>query len=299
VDIRVSILPTIYGEKAVLRLLTTGKNKIDFESLGMEPHIQDLFLSVLKRPHGLILVSGPTGSGKSTALYASLLTIQSPEVNITTVEDPVEYKIDGITQVQVHHARKVTFANALRAILRQDPDIIMVGEIRDRETAEIAIQASLTGHLVLTTIHTNDAPSALTRLIEIGCEPYLISSAVIGAMAQRLVRLTCESCSETFQPSLDEFRRFGYADIPRGIQWARGTGCRRCDKSGYKGRTGIYEFMKMDRNIRQEVIKRSPADLIREIAVSNGMKTLQEDGLIKVNRKQTTPEEVLRVTVLE
>jgi type IV pilus assembly protein PilB len=299
VDIRVSVLPTIYGEKVVLRLLTAGRERIDFESLGMEPHTREAFLSALKRPHGLILVSGPTGSGKSTALYAALLSLRSPEVNITTVEDPVEYKIDGISQVQVNQARNVNFANALRSILRQDPDIIMVGEIRDRETADIAIQASLTGHLVLATIHTNDAPSALTRLIEIGCEPYLVSSAVVGVMAQRLVRVICDSCGESYQPSLDEFKRFGYQDVVPGVQWARGTGCRRCDHSGYRGRTGIFEYMKMDKTVRQEVIRHAPAEVIREAALSQGMRTLQEDGLLKVNRRQTTPEEVLRVTILE
>ena len=301
VDIRVSILPNIYGEKAVLRLLTTGKTRIDFVSLGMEEHTRDAFSALLKKPHGLILVSGPTGSGKSTALYASLLSIRSPEVNITTVEDPVEYKMDGITQVQVNHARNVTFANALRSILRQDPDIIMIGEIRDRETADIAIQSALTGHLVLATIHTNDAPSALTRLIEIGCEPYLVSSAVIGVMAQRLVRLVCESCKQPFSPSVAEWEHFG-DKCPETIpdtQWARGDGCRRCEQSGYRGRTGIYELMVMDKTIRQEVIKRTPADVIREIAIAGGMQTLMTDGLIKVNRQQTSPEEVLRVTVLE
>lgn len=301
VDIRVSILPNIYGEKAVLRLLTTGKTRIDFVSLGMEEHTRAAFSTLLKKPHGLILVSGPTGSGKSTALYASLLSILSPEINITTVEDPVEYKMDGITQVQVNPARNVTFANALRSILRQDPDVIMIGEIRDRDTADIAIQSALTGHLVLATIHTNDAPSALTRLIEVGCEPYLVSSAVIGVMAQRLVRLVCESCKQPFTPSAAEWKRFGINDpeIMTDTQWARGDGCRRCERTGYRGRTGIYELMLMDKTIRQEVIKRTSSDVIREIAVAGGMQTLMTDGLIKVNRQQTTPEEVLRVTVLE
>lgn len=301
IDIRVSILPNIYGEKAVLRLLTTGKSRIDFTSLGMEEHTREVFLTLLQKPHGLILVSGPTGSGKSTALYASLLSIRSSEINITTVEDPVEYKMDGITQVQVNPARNVTFANALRSILRQDPDVVMIGEIRDRETAEIAIQSALTGHLVLATIHTNDAPSALTRLIEVGCEPYLVSSAVIGVMAQRLVRLVCESCKQPFTPSAAEWERFGVHDpeIMADHQWARGDGCRRCERSGYKGRTGIYELMVMDKAIRQEVIKRTPADVIREIAIAGGMRTLMDDGMIKVNRQQTSPEEVLRVTVLE
>ncbi len=299
VDIRASTLPTIYGEKAVLRLLTTGKQKIDFGSLGMEPDTMKTYGALLKRPHGLILMSGPTGSGKSTALYASLLTLKSEEVNITTVEDPVEYKIDGISQVQVNIARKVTFANALRSILRQDPDIIMIGEVRDRETAEIAIQASLTGHLVLATIHTNDAPNALTRLIEFGCEPYLVSSAVIGVIAQRLVRLNCANCSKNFRPSAAELSSLGYHGIVGNKIWSRGDGCRRCDKTGYSGRIGIFEFMRMTKEIKQEVIKRSSSDIIREVSIKHNMRGLVEDGLLKVNRRQTTPEEVLRVTVLE
>ncbi|MBW1741276.1 MAG: type II/IV secretion system protein [Deltaproteobacteria bacterium] len=299
VDIRVSILPNIYGEKAVLRLLTAEKEKIDFEHLGMETDTSQLFMSLLKRPHGLILIAGPTGSGKSTTLYASLLSIRSPEVNITTVEDPVEYKIGDITQVQVDQARKITFDNALRSILRQDPDIIMVGEIRDRETAEISLQAALTGHLVLATIHTNDAPSALVRLVEMGCEPFLVSSAVSGVMSQRLVRINCESCKEAFEPTPIELKRFGYSKLPEGGQWARSSGCRRCDNTGYRGRIGIFECFKMDKTIRQEVIKESSAEKIREIVLQNGMRPLLEDGLLKVNSGQTTPEEILRVTVLE
>lgn len=299
VDIRVSILPNIYGEKAVLRLLTAKKDKIDFEHLGMEADTSQLFMSVLKRPHGLILLAGPTGSGKSTTLYASLLAIRSPGVNITTVEDPVEYKIEDITQVQVDQARKITFENALRSILRQDPDIIMVGEIRDRETAEISLQASLTGHLVLATIHTNDAPSALVRLVEMGCESFLVSSAVSGVMSQRLVRINCDSCKQAFEPTPIELERFGYSSLPHGAGWARSSGCRRCDKTGYRGRIGIFECFKMDKTIRQEVIKESSAEKIKEIAIANGMRSLLEDGLLKVNRGQTSPEEILRVTVLE
>ncbi len=298
-DIRVSILPNIYGEKAVLRLLTTEKSKTDFESLGMEPGVSSLFMSLLKRPHGLILIAGPTGSGKSTSLYASLLAVRSPEVNITTVEDPVEYKIDDITQVQVDQARKIVFATALRSILRQDPDIIMVGEIRDRETADMALQASLTGHLVLATIHTNDAPGAVTRLLEMGCESFLIASSVSGVMSQRLVRLNCESCRETFDPTDIELKRFGYSSLPAGAGWARSSGCRRCERKGYKGRTGIFECFRMDKNIRQEIMKESSAEKIRETAVANGMKPLFQDGILKVNKGITTPEEILRVTTLE
>ncbi len=299
VDIRVSILPNIYGEKAVLRLLTTEKSKTDFESLGMDSDISSLFMSLLKRPHGLILIAGPTGSGKSTTLYASLLALRSPEVNITTVEDPVEYKIDDITQVQVDQARKIVFATALRSILRQDPDIIMVGEIRDRETADMALQASLTGHLVLATIHTNDAPGAVTRLLEMGCEPFLVASSVSGVLSQRLIRLNCEECKESFEPTEVELKRFGYSSLPAGARWARSAGCRRCEHTGYKGRTGIFECFRMNRDIRQEIMKESSVEKIRERAVANGMKSLFQDGLLKVNKGMTTPEEILRVTTLE
>lgn len=299
VDTRVSILPNIYGEKAVIRLLSSGKTKLTFESLGMEDDSSTGFVSMLRRPHGLILLSGPTGSGKSTTLYTSLLALRSPEVNITTVEDPVEYKIEGITQVQVDQARKITFATALRSILRQDPDIIMVGEIRDRETAEISLQASLTGHLVLATIHTNDAPGALTRLIDMGCEPFLVTSAVSGVTAQRLVRLNCESCRVAFDPTADELKRFGVSALPDGARWYRSPGCPHCQKTGYRGRIGIFEQFALNKTIRQEIMRRASTDRIREIAMSNGMRPLLESGVLKINDGRTTPEEVLRVTVLE
>ena len=299
VDTRVSILPNIYGEKAVIRLLALGKTSTTFDSLGMEDDTGKGFVSMLKRPHGLILISGPTGSGKSTTLYGALLMLRSSEVNITTVEDPVEYKIEGITQVQVDQSRKITFATALRSILRQDPDIIMVGEIRDRETAEISLQASLTGHLVLATLHTNDAPSALTRLIDMGCEPFLVGSAVSGVVAQRLIRLNCESCKEAYDPTTDELKRFGASALSDGAGWRRGSGCHHCEKTGYRGRVGIFEQFVVDKTIRQEIMKNSSADRIREIAISRGMRPLLEDGILKVNRGQTTPEEILRVTVLE
>jgi len=299
VDTRVSILPNIYGEKAVIRLLALGKTSTTFESLGMEDDTSRGFVSMLRRPHGLIILSGPTGSGKSTTLYGSLLMLRSSEVNITTVEDPVEYKIEGITQVQVDQARKITFATALRSILRQDPDIIMVGEIRDKETAEISLQASLTGHLVLATLHTNDAPSALTRLVDMGCEPFLVGSAVSGVVAQRLIRLNCESCKEAYDPTADELKRFGVSPLPDRAKWYRNPGCPHCQKTGYRGRIGIFEQFMVDKTIRQQVMRKASADRIREIAVSRGMRPLLEDGILKINRGQTTPEEILRVTVLE
>ena len=299
IDIRVSVLPNIHGEKAVLRLLSTENKRTNFEALGMEPDNIEIFTSLIQRPHGIVLLASPTGSGKSTTLFATLRYLRSETLNITTVEDPVEYKVDGVTQVQVDQAMKVTFPTALRSILRQDPDIIMIGEIRDHETAEIALQAALTGHLVLATIHTNDAPSALTRLVDMGCEPFLVSSTVCGIMAQRLVRVNCPHCAESFSPSADELRRFGLETLPEGAAWTRGPGCRYCRDSGYKDRIAISELCRVDREIQQEVVKNSSAETIRDVALKNGMRNLFEDGLIKVNRGITSPEEIMRVTMLE
>ncbi len=299
IDIRVSVLPNIHGEKAVLRLLSTENKRTNFESLGMEPDNIEIFTSLIKRPHGIVLLASPTGSGKSTTLFATLRYLRSETVNITTVEDPVEYKVDGVTQVQVDQAMKVTFPTALRSILRQDPDIIMIGEIRDKETAEIALQSALTGHLVLATIHTNDAPSALTRLVDMGCEPFLVSSTVCGIMAQRLVRMTCPQCKAPIDPTPDELSRFGLDTLPDGAAWARGSGCRYCRDSGYKDRIAICELCQVNREMQKEVVKNSSAERIRDVAVANGMRSLFADGLIKVNRGITPPEEIMRVTMLE
>ncbi len=299
VDIRVSILPNIYGEKSVLRLLTSESRRTTFESLGMEKDIRDLFESLLKRPHGIILLASPTGSGKSTTLYSALLAVRSEAINITTVEDPVEYKVEGVTQVQVDQAMKVTFPAALRSILRQDPDIIMIGEIRDKETADIALQSALTGHLVLATIHTNDAPSALTRLVDMGCEPFLVSSTVCGVMAQRLVRVNCPHCKVSFEPTVDELKRFGISSLPKGAEWFRGIGCRHCHNSGYRDRIAMFELFKVNREVQQEVIRNVSAERIREVAIEGGMRTLFADGLLKVNKGITSPEEVMRVTLLQ
>ncbi|MGD8389195.1 MAG: ATPase, T2SS/T4P/T4SS family [Desulfobacteraceae bacterium] len=299
VDIRVSVLPSIHGEKGVLRLLATDSRHADFEALGLEPDNIDLFKALVQRPHGIVLLASPTGSGKSTTLYATLKHLVSEEVNITTVEDPVEYRVEGVTQVQVDQAMKVTFPTALRSILRQDPDIVMIGEIRDLETAEIALQAALTGHLVLATIHTNDAPGALTRLVDMGCEPFLVSSTVCGIMAQRLVRVSCPHCRKPFVPTPDELRRFGLSSQPQGAVWQRGEGCRQCRHTGYKGRIAICEICRVDRRIQQEVVKKSSSEEVRDVAVSAGMRTLFEDGIIKINKGITTPEEIMRVTLLE
>lgn len=299
VDIRVSTLPNIYGEKAVLRLLNVGNVGTSFDSLGMEQDHIEIFESLIKRPYGIILLASPTGSGKSTTLHSVLLKLRSEETNIVTVEDPVEYKIDGITQVQVDQAMKVTFPTALRSILRQDPDIIMIGEIRDKETAEIALRASLTGHLVLATIHTNNAPSALPRLLDMGCEPYLISSSISGVMAQRLVRILCPHCKTPFEPTESEIKSLGCSSLPEGTVWYRARGCPRCHYTGYRGRTGIFELLKINPDIQQAIVNRSPAERIMEIAVSTGMRTLFEDGMIKVNKGITSPEEVIRVTLIQ
>ena len=299
VDIRVSVLPNIHGEKAVLRLLSTENRRTTFEALGMEEDNVEIFESLIRRPHGIVLLASPTGSGKSTTLFATLRYLRSDEVNITTVEDPVEYKVDGVTQVQVDQAMKVTFPTALRSILRQDPDIIMIGEIRDKETAEIALQSALTGHLVLATIHTNDAPSALTRLVDMGCEPFLVSSTVCGIMAQRLIRMNCPHCKTSFEPTADELKRFGLDTLPDGATWFRGPGCRHCNNTGYKDRIAICELCKVNRELQQEVVKKSSGEKTRDVAIASGMRTLFADGLIKVNKGITPPEEVMRVTLLE
>ena len=296
VDVRTSILPNIHGEKAVLRLLSTQRRLMSLESLGMEEDTLQEFRSLLSLPHGIILITGPTGSGKTTTLYASLQLIRSVDMNITTIENPVECQIEGITQVQVDHAHKITFASALRHILRQDPDIIMVGEIRDKETAEIALRAALTGHLVFATLHTNDASSALTRLIDMGCEPYLISSTICGIVAQRFIRLNCEHCRTAYSARETQLKAFNVTGKSANSQWFFGRGCRHCHKTGFKGRIGIFELLKMSNDIRQEVVRQSTADKIKNIAISRGMRSLRQDGYKKILRGITSPEEILRVT---
>lgn len=270
IDVRVSTLPTIYGENVVMRLLDATSALLPLEQLGFSKQILERYSKLITRPHGIILVTGPTGSGKTTTLYASLDKINTPEKNIITIEDPVEYKLAGIRQIQMDPKVNLTFANGLRSILRQDPNIIMVGEMRDRETAEIAIQAALTGHLVFSTLHTNDAPSAITRMIDMGVEPFLVSSSVIGILAQRLVRKICDAC--------------------------RGKGCPKCMTTGYKGRISLYELMIPDDKIHSAIIAKAPAEEIRKIAQQAGMVGLTEDGMEKVKAGVTTVEEVLRVT---
>ena len=296
IDLRVSVAPTQFGEKVVMRLLDSATALLPLEQLGFDEPLRVSVERLIRAPHGIVLVTGPTGSGKTTTLYAALNLINSPERNIITIEDPVEYQLPGVNQVQVNPRAELTFASALRSFLRQDPDVIMVGEIRDRETAEIAIQAALTGHLVLSTLHTNDAASSLTRLIEMGIEPFLIASSVTGVLAQRLVRVVCQKCKAPAQatPQLA-----GELHVPTDAQLFHGLGCPACVQSGYKGRVGIFEWLPMPEVMKNLVVAKAPAHAIRDAARQGGMRTLRDDGLAKALAGVTTLEEVLRVTQLE
>jgi type IV pilus assembly protein PilB len=296
IDFRVSTLPTIHGEKIVLRLLDRSAPLIGLEKLGFTEDVLEKFDWLIQRPYGMILVTGPTGSGKTTTLYSALAKISTPEKNIITVEDPVEYQFPRINQVQVNTKVGLTFANGLRSILRQDPDIIMIGEIRDRETAEIAVQAALTGHLVLSTIHTNDSAGAIARLMDMGIEPFLISSSVIGILAQRLARRICSRCKIPKQPTEEEIKvlKLGENDIIY-----EGKGCEACRHTGYRGRIGIFELLMVDDEIRSMIVDKVPANVIRETAVKKGMRTLWEDAKLKVRNGITTYSEILRTVYTE
>lgn len=293
VDLRVSVLPGIFGEKVVLRILDKEKSLIPLEQLGFSEESLEIFKTLIKQPYGMILITGPTGSGKSTTLYAILRILNTPEVNILTVEDPVEYQLDGITQVQVNPKINLTFANALRSFLRQDPDIILVGEIRDRETAQIAMEAALTGHLVFSTLHTNDSFSAPTRLIDMGIEPYLIASSLIGVTAQRLVRKICTECKEEYRPNKFILKQIGIENY-EGVFY-KGRGCIQCGNSGYKGRIAVQEVLKIDDTIREMILQRKSSTEIKEYAVKNGTITLLQDAIDKAKKGITTVEEVIRV----
>ena len=273
VDIRVSCLPTVYGENIVLRLLDTSNILIGLEQIGFEKELLEKYKGLLFRPNGIVLVTGPTGSGKTTTLYSSLSTINDPSKSIVTIEDPVEYRLPGIRQTQVNPKVDLTFATGLRSILRQDPNVIMVGEIRDVDTAQIAIQAALTGHLVLATLHTNNAAGAVTRLLDIGVEPFLLASSIIGVLAQRLVRLKCKECA--------------------------GKGCKTCGETGYKGRTSIFELLVFNEQVRALTLRKASADEIHRLAVAEGMKSMRDNGMDKVAKGLTTQEEIIRVTQLE
>ncbi len=294
IDVRVSTVPTSHGERIVMRILDRSSILLSLDDLGFSKENHDNFENLITRPHGILLVSGPTGSGKTTTLYAALAKINSPDINILTVEDPVEYQLRGVGQMQVNSKIDLSFASGLRAFLRQDPDVIMVGEIRDRETAEIAIQASLTGHLVLSTVHTNDAPGAVTRIVDMGVEPFLVSSTLIGVLAQRLVRTLCDTCKQAYEPSNDEMAKIGMR--PRsGTTFYREVGCAQCLETGYRGRAGIYELLNIDDEIRRLILKNVDAGTIRKAATKTGMASLLMDGVDKVLSGVTTPEEVLRV----
>ncbi len=297
VDIRVSTIPTLDGERIVLRLLDKSNHKLGLDEIGLSEDILNSFRNLIKLAHGIILLTGPTGSGKTTTLYATLNELNCEERNILTVEDPVEYQLPGIGQMQIKPKINLTFANCFRHILRQDPDIIMIGEIRDVETAEIAIHASLTGHLVLSTLHTNDSSSAITRLIDMGIEPYLISSSVVAVMAQRLLRVICSQCKGPCEPAEEIMSLLKTnSNTSTKSRFYKGHGCKNCLETGYLGRTGIFELLIIDDDIRELIVKRSAYHLIKEVAIKKGMGTLKEDGLRKVLAGQTTLEEVYRIT---
>jgi type IV pilus assembly protein PilB len=294
VDLRVVTLPSVHGESIVMRILDKDSVVMKLDKLGMEGEERERFEEACHQAHGAVLVTGPTGSGKSTTLYAALQTLNTPEKNIITVEDPVEYQVEGITQVQVSPKAGLTFATGLRAMVRADPDVIMVGEIRDRETAQIAVESALTGHLVLSTLHTNDAPSAITRLIEMGIEPFLVASALDCILAQRLVRTLCSHCKKRAIITAEAMRQSGYKALV-DLEAYEPVGCRRCGGNGYRGRAGIYEVMDVTPEIRRLALERRPAEELRAVAIEQGMRRLRDDGLEKVRRGVTSIAEVARV----
>ena len=298
IDIRVSVIPTAFGERIVLRLLDRAQALVDvnLDRLGFSGNNLRKIDRLIRQSHGIILATGPTGSGKTTTLYASLSRINSPDKNIITIEDPIEYQLHGIGQMQVNPKIDLSFANGLRSILRQDPDVIMVGEIRDGETAEIAIQAALTGHLVFSTLHTNDSFGALTRLVDMGIEPFLVSSSVMAVLAQRLVRVLCTDCREPHTPSASELNRIGLTPAQCSRPIYRAKGCRACRNTGYRGRSAVHELMVVDDDVRDLVMKKADASSIRRVCTSKGMKILRQDGAERVLAGQTTIEELLRVT---
>jgi general secretion pathway protein E len=296
VDIRVSTLPTSFGERVVLRLLDKSSILITLTELGMPDDRFIPFSEQIKAANGIVLVTGPTGSGKTTTLYAALTSINHTDINIITIEDPVEYRISGIGQVQVNPKINLTFASGLRSIVRQDPDVILVGEIRDTETAEIAIQSALTGHLVFSTLHTNDAASAITRLVDMGVEPFLLSSSINAILAQRLVRIICPYCKEAYTPDKEALLKLGVTPDDSTQQVYRGRGCAKCHHTGYKGRCGIFELLLMDREMKHLILQTANANDIKELAIKNGMITLRHDGAMKVFQGITTIEEVYRVS---
>ncbi|MDT4942417.1 MAG: type pilus assembly protein PilB [Pseudonocardiales bacterium] len=299
VDMRLATLPTVWGEKIVLRVLDTGGVDLELKRLGFTDDNYGRFAASFHKPHGMVLVTGPTGSGKSTTLYATLTEISTPEINIITVEDPVEYRLPGVNQVQVNHKAGLTFAAVLPAILRSDPDVVLIGEIRDRVTAQLAVEASLTGHLVLSTLHTNDAPSAITRLIEMGIEPFLVGSSLDCVMAQRLARRLCQWCKEPYAPTRSELAaaRWPFDQLEAPEQMWRAVGCRSCAGTGYRGRTALHEVMTVSEDIERLAVERASSHDIAHVAANEGMEMLRTDGLRKAAAGDTTLAEVLRVAV--
>ena len=300
VDLRVAVLPTMFGESVVLRVLDRNNTKLSLDSIGMQPDDLDTFRQLIHKPNGIVIVTGPTGSGKTTTLYSALAELNEVSEKILTAEDPVEYDIDGLCQVQVNPAVGLTFAAALRSFLRQDPDIILVGETRDIETAQIAVQASLTGHLVFTTLHTNDAPSSVARLLDLGLESFLITATIEGIVAQRLVRKICPRCKESYDPTEAELFSLNLTlDDLEGRQLYRGRGCDFCNQSGFKGRMGLYEIMVLDDELRDQIMKQASSQLLRSEARKRGMRTLRQSGLIAMYDGQTSLDEVVRETMIE
>jgi type IV pilus assembly protein PilB len=299
IDVRVAVIPTVHGERVTMRLLNMDRSNVDLTKLGMEIETRQAFERLIRRPHGIILISGPTGSGKTTTLYAALQQINDIDRHIITIEDPVEYKIGGINQVQVDSEYGVTFASALRSILRHDPDVIMVGEVRDVETAHLALEASLTGHLVFATVHTNSAVGALTRLLDMGCEPFLVSSALVGVMAQRLVRRICANCKSPAVANARERELMGIPEQRGDVEIFRGAGCARCGRTGYFDRVGIYELVHLDAGLGELVMEKASTDRMQRFAEAHGAVTLKDDAVKKALHGMTTLEEAMRVTVAE
>jgi type IV pilus assembly protein PilB len=299
IDLRVATLPTVWGEKIVLRVLDTGGIDLELKRLGFTAHNYERFSRSFTKPHGMLLVTGPTGSGKSTTLYATLTEISKPQINIITVEDPVEYRLPGVNQVQVNHKAGLTFAAVLPAILRSDPDVVLIGEIRDRVTAQLAVEASLTGHLVLSTLHTNDAPSAVTRLVEMGIEPFLVGSSLDCVMAQRLARRLCQWCREPYAPTRSELgaARWPFGEVEAPAQLWRAVGCRSCAGTGYRGRIALHEVMPVGEEIERLAVERASSHELQRVAIAEGMDVLRMDGLRKAATGETTLAEVLRVAV--
>jgi general secretion pathway protein E len=295
IDLRVSTVPVRHGERVVMRVLEKGEI-FNLEKLGMNPEVLEVWRQLIEKPYGILLVTGPTGSGKSSTLFASLAEINAPDKNILTIEDPIEYELSGLGQVQVNHKINLTFASALRAFLRQDPDVILVGEIRDTETAANAVQASLTGHLVFSTLHTNDASGAFARLLDMGVEPFLVATSLLGVVAQRLVRRLCVDCKEAYQPSTDELRDMELLPTDLKSPVYRAAGCTSCNQSGYRGRCGIFEFLPATDEIKSAIIRNEDSSSLKKIAIRTGMRTLRDDGIQRVLGGITSFDEVMRVT---